>query len=135
MGFTSYQSGLLYMVGRNGRGGLHIHQSVMPRPMGLRYDTGTGQLILSTGYQILRFENVLRPDERANGIFDACFAPRTIHVTGRLEGHDVGIGRDAEPVFVNTRFNCLATVDPREASAPCGNRPSSTRSSTRIAVI
>ena len=115
VGFTSYQSGLLYMVGRNGRGGLHIHQSVMPRPMGLRYDTGTGQLILSTGYQILRFENVLRPDERANGIFDACFAPRTIHVTGRLEGHDVGIGQDAEPVFVNTRFNCLATVDPRDS--------------------
>ncbi|MBM7066192.1 TIGR03032 family protein [Actibacterium sp. 188UL27-1] len=114
VGFTSYQSGLLYLAGRTDRG-LHIHQSAMPRPMGLRYDAKDGRLVLSAGGQILRFENVLRPGERANQIFDACFAPRIIHITGRLEGHDVGIGADGTPIFVNTRFNCLATVDPRDS--------------------
>ena len=114
IGFTSYQSGLLYMVGRNARG-LHIHQSSMPRPMGLRYDATDRRLLLSAAGQILRFEDVLRSGERANEIFDACFAPRIIHITGRLEGHDVGIGVDDMPIFVNTRFNCLATVDPRDS--------------------
>ena len=115
VGFTSYQSGILYLAGRNGRGGLHIHQSSMPRPMGLRYRGEAGQMVLSAGSQILRFENVLRSDELANEIFDACFAPRIVHVTGRLDSHDVGLDASGAPIFVNTRFNCLATVDPRDS--------------------
>lgn len=114
IGFTSYQSGLLYLVGYRNHG-LHIHQSAMMRPMGLRYDAADGRLVISAGQQVLRFENVLRPGERANEVFDACFAPRIIHITGRLDTHDVGIDRNGEPIFVNTRFNSVATVDPRDS--------------------
>ncbi|MCV6597057.1 MAG: TIGR03032 family protein [Mangrovicoccus sp.] len=115
LGFTSYQSNILYLAGRNGKGGLHIHQAGMERPMGLRFDAEACRLVLAAGQQILRFENVLRPGERANEIFDACFAPRTVHFTGRLESHDIGLDDAGEPVFVNTRFNCLARVDPKDS--------------------
>lgn len=114
LGFTSYQSNLLYVVGRKSDGGLQMHQSRMPRPMGLRFG-GEGTLLLSAGTQILRFENVLRPGERANGLYDACFVPRQIHLTGHLDAHDVGLAADGTPIFANTRFNCLATVDPRDS--------------------
>ena len=39
--------------------------------------------------------------------------PRTVHITGELDAHDVGIDAAGRPIFVNTRFNCLATVSDR----------------------
>ncbi len=77
---TSYQSGLLYFVGRNADGGINVHQAAMPKPMGLCLDGKTG-LVLTAGYQIMRFENVLEPDQRINDMFDACYVPRRVHVT------------------------------------------------------
>ena len=107
--FTSYQSNSLYLIGRNMQGGVNIHQSVMPKPMGLYLDSDGG-LTLSGAYQILRFQNVLEAKQRINGTFDACYVPRVVHVTGRLDAHDVGVDNKGRAVFVNTRFNCIATV-------------------------
>lgn len=112
--FTSYQSGQLYFVGRNGEGGINIHHSAMPKPMGLCMDA-EGGLTMISDFQILRFENVLETNELANGRFDACYVPRTVHVTGRLDAHDVGVDRNGKPIFVNTRYNCLATPSPRHS--------------------
>lgn len=111
--FTSYQSGLLYMLGRNNQGA-HLHQTGIPKPMGLSYDTN-GILTLSSGFQIMSFQNPLAPHERVNSLFDACFVPRSVHVTGQLDAHDVGVTSDGNIVFVNTQFNCLATPDPRHS--------------------
>ncbi len=112
--FTSYQSNLLYMLGRLPNGGGHLHQSAIIKPMGLARD-GKGGLVLSAGFQIIELANVLQPHERINQTFDACYVPRTIHVTGELDAHDVGVDRDGRIVFVNTRFNCLATVSARHS--------------------
>jgi uncharacterized protein (TIGR03032 family) len=112
--FSSYQSGLLYMLGRTGAGGAHLHQSAMAKPMGICVDR-EGGFALSAGYQIMRFRNGLEPHERVNDKFDACFVARETHFTGELDAHDIGIGRDGLPIFVNTRFNCLATTDPRHS--------------------
>ena len=112
--FSSYQSGLLYMLGRTGAGGAHLHQSAMAKPMGICVDR-EGGFALSAGYQIMRFRNGLEPQERVNDQFDACFVARKTHFTGELDAHDIGIDRHGKPLFVNTRFNCLATTDPRHS--------------------
>lgn len=112
--FTSYQSNLLYMLGCLPNGGAHLHQSAMVKPMGLAGD-GKGGLVLAAGFQIIELANVLEPHERINQTFDACYLPRTIHVTGELDAHDVGVDGDGRIVFVNTRFNCLATVSARHS--------------------
>lgn len=110
---TSYQSGLFYLIGRNPMtGGLNVHQTPIPRPMGLAY-AADGTLTLVAGFHLLRFVNALEPHQRANEIFDACYLPRIVHVTGELDAHDVGVGAAGRPIFVNTRFNCLATVSDR----------------------
>lgn len=114
LAFTSYQSGLLYMVGRNQEGGINIHQAAMPKPMGLNREPDGG-LTLASGYQVMRFKNVLEPEQQINHTFDACYVPRTVHVTGYLDAHDVGIDDQGRPIFVNTRFNCLATVSDRHS--------------------
>jgi len=107
MALTSYQSGLLYLIGRNKENGINIHQSAMPKPMGLSMGED-GDLTMTAGYQIMRFQNVLQSGQEINHAFDACFVPRTIHLTGQLDAHDVGLDEEDRPVFVNTRFNCLA---------------------------
>ena len=114
---TSYQSGLLYCIGLNAQGGTNVHQTAMPKPMGLCLDGETG-LAMTAGYQIMRFENVLQPDQRINETFDACFVPRRFHVTGQLDAHDVGIDEDGRVIFVNTRYNCLATTSARHSFEP-----------------
>jgi uncharacterized protein (TIGR03032 family) len=107
---TSYQSGLLYMLGRNPEtGGLNVHQTPILRPMGLA-SAPDGSLVLAAGFHLIRFVNALEPNQRANQIFDACFVPRTVNITGELDAHDVGLDAAGRPIFVNTRFNCLATV-------------------------
>lgn len=114
LAFSSYQSGLLYMLGRKGDGSLHLHQTAIAKPMGIVCD-GPGRLTLAAGYQILRLANPLAPQERVNQIFDGCYAPRLVHVTGELDAHDIGIDAAGQPVFVNTQYNCLATVDPQHS--------------------
>ena len=111
---SSYQSNLLYLIGRNKKNGINVHQTAMPRPMGLctggssgDTDGGTG-LTMTAGYQVVRFQNTLQPGQEVNQTFDACYVPRTIHMTGNLDAHDVGLDDQDNPVFVNTRFNCLA---------------------------
>lgn len=99
------------MLGRLPDGGVHLHQCAMLRPMGIHYDAAGG-ITLSADLQLLRLANVLARHERINGTFDACFVPRVVHSTGNLDAHDVGLGADGQPVFVNTRYNCLATTDP-----------------------
>ena len=122
LAFSSYQSGKLYMLGCNPKGGASLHHSEQAKPMGLSYD-GQGRLTLSGGHQVIRFENVLAPHEKANGTFDACFMPRTIHMTGRLDAHDVGLDATGDAIFVNTRFNCLASTDPRHSFRPIWRPP------------
>ncbi|KUO53870.1 MAG: hypothetical protein APF78_05040 [Sphingomonadales bacterium BRH_c3] len=117
LAFTSYQSGLLYMLGSSPQSGAQLHQSGMVKPMGL-FQAGPGALVLTTGAEVLRLENVLAPDQRINQVYDGCFMPRTVHITGQLDAHDVGVGSDGEVVFVNTRYNCLATLSTRHSFRP-----------------
>ncbi len=112
--FSSYQSGLLYMLGRSADGGAHLHQSAMVKPMGI-FVEDENAFALSAGYQIMRFKNGLEPHERVNLQFDACYVPRETYLTGELDAHDISVDRTGQIVFVNTRFNCLATTDPRHS--------------------
>jgi len=119
--FSSYQSGKFYLVGRNPEGGLMVNEQFFQKAMGIHVDGGT--IHLATLSEIVRLENVLEPDQRINDTFDACFVPRTAHVTGALDAHDLGVDRDGRLVFVNTRFNCLATVSHRHSFEPLWRPP------------
>jgi uncharacterized protein (TIGR03032 family) len=100
LAFSSYQSGILYFLGR-GREGAHLHQSGLPKPMGICVD-GPDRLTLASGAQVVRLQNVLAPHERINDAFDACYVPRTFHLTGDIDLHDIGVDGEGRPIFVNT---------------------------------
>ena len=107
LGFTSYQSGKLYLLGRNPKGGgLMVDERLFPKAMGLYAEGHT--LALATLFQIQRFENVLDAGQAINHTQDACYVPRITYTTGILDAHDIGMMEDGRIVFVNTAYNCLA---------------------------
>lgn len=122
LAFTSYQSGALYLLGSSPTAGPQLHISGVTKPMGLSIDA-SGDLTLCAGVSVIRYQNVLRPGQEINHVFDACYMPRTIHTTGDLDGHDVGVDRDGRIIFVSSRFNCLATISDRHSFEPVWRPP------------
>lgn len=119
---SSYQSGKLYLLGQNVDGGLMVNERFFRKAMGICVpDKDT--LLLATLFQIVRFRNVLEPEQRINDVFDACYVPRETFVTGELDAHDVGVLKDGRVVFVNTLYNCLATTSERHSFTPLWKPP------------
>ncbi|MBB4120294.1 TIGR03032 family protein [Martelella radicis] len=107
LAFTSYQTGQLFLVGVLPNGSLSLHQRNFVRAMGL---IGDQQRLLLAGLaQIWRFENVLGPNERANGAFDKLYVPRRGQTVADLDVHELGIDAAGRLLFVNTKYSCLAT--------------------------
>jgi|SRR5665213_918114 len=113
---SSYQSGKFYLVGGKPDGGLGIYERFFRKAMGIY--TAPNKLILATLFQIIRFENALKGEQMINHTYDACFVPRTTHVTGVLDAHDLGVNKEGKIIFVNTRFNCLATTSSSQSFTP-----------------
>ncbi len=122
LAFTSYQSGILYMLGSSATQGPQLHQSGAAKPMGLAMGPD-GELIAVTRTAIVRYRDVLGADEQINHLFDACYVPRTIHLTGELDAHDIGVDAQGRIIFVNTRFNCLATPSTTHSFQPVWRPP------------
>ena len=108
LALTSYQSNKLYLLGRNPKGGLMVNEQAFPRAMGLRFHKG--ELLLSSLGHIIKMRNILKPDQWINETFTQCFVPRQAYFMGDLDCHDVGVGKNNEILFINTRYNCIATT-------------------------
>lgn len=118
--FSTYQIGKIFMLGTNPDGKLHVTERTFNRCMGLGYSGNT--LWMSSLYQLWRFENSLQPGQTYNN-YDRVFLPQMAYTTGDLDIHDVIVGTDGKPVFVNTLFSCLATVSETHSFRPIWNPP------------
>ncbi len=105
IGFTSYQTGRLYLVGHGPDGKLALHEAVYPKAMGLTGDAN--RIYLGTLTQIVRMENVLAPGQTANEVHDKVYVPRNLQTTGNVDIHEIGIRDNGKMLFVNTLYNCL----------------------------
>jgi uncharacterized protein (TIGR03032 family) len=105
--FTTYQAGKVFLIGLNENGQLHIFERTFERPMGL--GLGARRFWMSSLHQIWRFEGFLDPGQTHDG-YDQRFVPVTGHTTGDIDTHDIHEDANGRPIFVATRFNCLATL-------------------------
>jgi Flp pilus assembly protein TadD len=122
LAISSYQSGKFYLLGQNVNGGLLVDERFFRKAMGICVpDKDT--LLLATLFQLIKFRNVLEPDQQVNHVFDTCYVPREIFVTGELDAHDIGQLADGRIVFVNTLYNCLATPSARHSFTPIWKPP------------
>jgi uncharacterized protein (TIGR03032 family) len=120
LAFTTYQSGKLFLMGRNPEGRLAVFERTFNRAMGLWADGQT--LWLSTLYQVWRFENLLAPGELYQG-HDRLYVPKVANTTGDLDIHDIAIDATGRLVFVATGFGCIATLSERSSLTPLWRPP------------
>jgi uncharacterized protein (TIGR03032 family) len=122
---TTYQANKLLVV-RATQGGLSTLVRTFERPMGLAVDNRC--MALGTRNQIWFLRNApdIAPRVEPAGLHDACYLPRSSHVTGDIGVHEMAwggeVGRFSKPShelwIVNTRFSCLCTLDPDYSFVP-----------------
>lgn len=115
LAFTTYQTGKLFLIGLRADGRLSVFERTFNRCMGLWANGQT--LIMSSLYQLWRFENALTEGQLHDG-YDRLYVPQIGCTTGDLGIHDVGLDGEGRVVFVNTLFGCLATIDFRHSFIP-----------------
>src|SRR5436190_2863441 len=113
---STYQANKL-LVARAAGGGLSMLVRTFDRPMGLAADAR--RLTIATRDQIWLLRNApdIAPRVEPAGQHDACFVPRSCHVTGDIGVHELAWAGD-ELWIVNTRFSCLCTLDPDYSFVP-----------------
>ena len=102
---STYQAGKLVVL-RADAGVVNTHFRAFQNPMGVACDGE--RLAVGTALEIWEFHNVPAVARKLApaGKHDACFMPRTSHVTGNVQIHEMAwVGE--ELWFVNTRFSCL----------------------------
>ena len=119
LALTSYQTGQLMLIGPLLDGRLSVFQRNFMRAMGL---AATPQrLYLSTIAQIWRLENVLGPGQLATQQslhYERLYVPRMSHTTGDIDAHELAVDAKDELIFVNTKYSCLAALDPVHSFRP-----------------
>jgi uncharacterized protein (TIGR03032 family) len=113
---STYQANKL-LVARAAGGGLSMLVRTFDRPMGLAVDAR--RLALGARNQIWFLRNApdIAPRVEPAGTHDACFLPRSCHVTGDIGVHELAWVGD-ELWVVNTRFSCLCTLHPDYSFVP-----------------
>src|SRR6516225_1438882 len=114
---TTYQAGKLVMV-RDEGDHLNTHFRAFQAPMGMAL--ADDRLAVGTKIQVWQFVDVPAVTSKLDppGRHDACFLPRSSHVTGNIQIHEMAWGAGNELWVVNTRFSCLCTLDGSASFAP-----------------
>lgn len=107
LAFSTYQGGKLFFLGLGPDGRLSVFERSFPRPMGLVASPDAQTMFLATQVQIYRFDNAVAPEDAVPSNA-AHYLPNQTWITGDLDVHDIGLGEGGRPIFVCTRFNCLA---------------------------
>ena len=119
LAFTTYQSSRLFVLGLDEADQLVSCERGFRRCMGLFCTDQT--IWIATEHQVWRLENGLSADHA--GKYDRVFVPRESFVTGTLDAHDLVVDADERIVLVNTRFSCLATLNPMYHFVPVWKPP------------
>lgn len=114
---STYQAGRVILVRLDGES-VNTHFRGYERPMGIAAD-GTRLAIGSqkTVWTLRNMPAVARKLEPV-GKHDACYLPRSIHVTGDVDIHEMAYDADDQLWIVNTKFCCLCTLDAEHSFTP-----------------
>jgi uncharacterized protein (TIGR03032 family) len=113
---STYQANKLLVVRAQGPG-LSTLVRTFDRPMGIAIDAR--RLVVGTRNQIWTLRNApdIAPQVEPAGMHDACYVPRSAHVTGDIGIHEMACAGD-ELWMVSTRFSCLCTLDENYSFVP-----------------
>ncbi len=123
---STYQAGKVVLVrcDREGAtasspaGVVNTHFRDFDRPMGL--DVNRNRLSIGGANTVWELRNVPGVASKLEpaGKHDACYLPRSIHITGDIDIHETAWSDDNELWLVNTKFCCLCTLDVDHSFSP-----------------
>ncbi|MEM8597099.1 MAG: DUF4915 domain-containing protein, partial [Pseudomonadota bacterium] len=118
LAFTTYQAGKIFLIGLDPSGErLSIFERSFARSMGFAASEDGRTLWLAAQFQLWRFTDFLSR-EGPRGGFDAMYIPIEGRTVGEVDIHDIHPREGAPPLFVVSRFNCIATLDEENSFAP-----------------
>ena len=120
LAFSTYRANRLLFLGTSEQGQLKLHERLFDRPMGL-FVAGES-LWMASRCQLWRLDNLLAPGQLHEG-GDRLYVPAAGFTTGDVNAHELVLGADGVPIFVNTAFSCLATLSPGCSFAPTWQPP------------
>lgn len=123
LAFSTYQAGKLFFLGTKADGKLSVFERTLARCMGIGVSGDGRSLLVASEYQIVRFDNVMAGGAPMDDGTDGHFAPHQTWITGDIDVHDIGFDAAGQPLFVNTLFNCIATVSEGFSFRPLWNPP------------
>ena len=91
---STYQTGKLFLIGRNENGQFSVFERTFERPMGLAGNDQT--IFMASLFQLWRLENVLQHGDTLEK-YDRSFVPQVGFTTGDLNVHDVALDDDGVP--------------------------------------
>jgi uncharacterized protein (TIGR03032 family) len=111
--FTTYEAGRIVMVGPtvNNQSKFAVSERNFGRAMAMAM-TDDG-FLLSMQHQVWRFQNCLPKNLVTNDGWDRLFLPRSCHVTGSVDVHDIALDKNNKLMAVITLYNCIAELDQR----------------------
>lgn len=114
---STYQAGQLIIL-RAQNEVLNTHFCALEKPMGLALHGE--RLAVGSGYQLWEYWNLPAVADKVAGEVqhDACFLPRSLHITGDIDIHEMAYTEESELWLVNTRMSCLCTLDPAYSVVP-----------------
>ncbi|WP_299937038.1 TIGR03032 family protein [uncultured Pelagimonas sp.] len=102
---SAYQVGKLLLIGSTEDGRVSIFDRSFPRCMGISL-TQNG-FFVSTLAHLWEFSD-FGADHAVTGGYDTAYVPLKTHLVGDVDIHDVCTTSDNSPLFVVTRYNCIA---------------------------
>ena len=105
---TTYQGARLILIGPGMGGGTVVTERRFERCMALAVE-GDRALRVATHHQIWRLENGLEPGRHLDG-WDRVYLPRSAHITGGVDVHDLAFRDDGALLGVITGYNCIARI-------------------------
>jgi uncharacterized protein (TIGR03032 family) len=121
---STYQTGSIFTVAPGEGEYLTISVTPWRRPMGLAVSEYC--LYVGGGNQIWRFNNII-PLGAVHDGYNIVLVPQQGWTTGDLDIHDVGTLGASPPLFINTRYSCVARVSSEASFLPVWSPPHVTR--------
>lgn len=120
---TTYQAGQVILVRYDpATQTINTHFRGFEKPMGLAVHGGAPAQRLTIGgkqsVSFLRNMPAVARKLEPPGKYDSCYLPRSIHITGDIDIHELAYDAADELWLVNTRFSCLCTLDPEHSFTP-----------------
>jgi len=118
---STYQAGKLVVLGTNDKG-LTISLHNFEQPMGIAIHQD--RIAIGTQTQIVMLASTpdLTPQLDPNDQYDSVYLTMQSHFTNEISIHEMEWSDD-ELWFVNTRFSCLASLDPNYSFVPRWHPP------------